>query len=220
MREDYSADSIEHLEDLDAIRRRPAMYVGDLDAPESIDVLLQESLCVSLDLILADQAAELYIELNDDRSATVRDNGPGLPLEALHNGQTATEIIFGSMAPGCRHLKQDSQNSNLCGPGMACVTALSKWLMVNNSRDGAIWQTRFIRGVQVGPAERVSFTDSTGLEIAFRPDPDFFRTNRLDFDRFCDWFNNSSFELSMQSTVTVHCARTQKQATLHPAPAS
>lgn len=220
MPDDYSADSIEHLEDLDGIRRRPAMYVGEIDTAESIDVLLQESLCVSLDLLLTDHASELQIELHPDRSATVRDNGPGLPLDTLDCGNTVTEIIFGSMTPGCRHHKHAESNAHLCGPGMACVTALSKWLTVNNQRDGFTWRTRFIRGVQVGPTERLSASDTTGLEISFRPDPEFFSNSRLNIDRFAAWFHDKSFGLPNESRVTIYCAHTDQRATLHPGASS
>lgn len=205
-KEPYTGSDIEHLSGLEAIRRRPAMYASDSTGRPAPNVLLEESLCIALDALLANNATEVNVRLDADGSATVEDNGPGLPLEPLDCGKTLQEYLFTETARGCWFHKSDPEYRELCAGGVVCVTALSKWLVVDNARDGYTWRTRFQESVAVGPVERLSATASSGLRISFLPDPQFFGELKLCADRLQCWWKHMPFQLPENARFTVQAA--------------
>lgn len=197
---------------VERVQKRPAMYACDLDDATG---LLREAMCVPLDNLLTDHATALDITLHSDGRVVVADNGPGWPLET-HRGRTVTEIIFTQLHAGCRLHKHDLENSKYCSDGIVCTNALSLWLTVDNRRDGFNWHTRFENGVVTGPAVNTGPVDSTGLTIAFHPDPSYFQDGLVSISKFVSWFRELDLSLGSDCRVTVHQPEVGESLVLFP----
>jgi topoisomerase-4 subunit B len=211
----YNDDEIEALTGIEAIRRRPDMFLGAPTGAATINILLQESLCISLDNLIIGAASILEIHLHSDGIAVIRDNGPGLPLKTLTCGQTLTEIMFTAIA-ACRQLKTSAKNSFLCGPGIVCTNALSSRLVVDNSLEGFNWQTQFIKGVAEGPVQNTGPVTSSGLQITLQPDPQFFGECRFCSDEFIKWYSQRDLDLPNDCSIRLHLHDSGVVHTLYP----
>ncbi|MDS0298887.1 DNA topoisomerase (ATP-hydrolyzing) subunit B [Halogeometricum sp. S1BR25-6] len=183
---EYGAGQIQVLEGLEAVRKRPAMYIGSTDS-RGLHHLVYEVVDNSIDEALAGHCDEISVAVNDDGSVSVSDNGRGIPVDTHEQyDRPAVEVIMTVLHAGGKFDNKSYQVSGgLHGVGVSVVNALSEWLEVEIKRDGALWRHRFERGEpQVDAFERVRDLDSdeeTGTTIRFKPDDEVFETLEFEF---------------------------------------
>ncbi len=211
----YDASSIQVLEGLSAVRRRPGMYIGSTDT-RGLHHLINEVVANSIDEVLAGACTEIWVTLHKDGTCTVRDNGRGIPVE-IHPKykRPALEIVMTVLHAGSKFDRAAYKVSGgLHGVGLHVVNALSEWFEVRVRRDGNEYFQRYERGAPVAPLEVIGKADGTGTEQRFKPDPEIFET--LIFDR--DVVERRLKELSfLNPAVTIYFAdeRDTTQVTFH-----
>ena len=179
----YDADSITVLEGLDAVRMRPAMYIGDTDV-RGLHHLIWEVVDNAVDEALAGYATTCSVVLRTDGSVAVRDDGRGIPV-SIHaiEGIPAVELVLTRLHAGGKFDHGAYKVSGgLHGVGVSCVNALSEWLEVNVHQQGKIHRMRFARGVKDSELEVVGQTQATGTEVIFKPDAKIFRTTEIEWE--------------------------------------
>jgi DNA gyrase subunit B len=211
----YDASSIQVLEGLSAVRKRPGMYIGSTDA-RGLHHLISEVVDNSIDEVLAGACTEIWVSLNEDGTCTVIDNGRGIPVE-LHPkyNKPALEIVMTILHAGSKFDRNTYKVSGgLHGVGVHVVNALSEWTEVRVRRNGQEHFQRYERGTPVAPVRVVGKAEGTGTEIKFKPDPEIFET--VAFDK--DWVQRRLKELSfLNPQVTIHFTdeRDGTKETLH-----
>ncbi len=179
----YGADSITVLEGLEAVRVRPAMYIGDTDV-RGLHHLIWEVVDNSIDEALAGYASHVDVAIRTDGSIRVTDDGRGIPVE-VHSteGISAVELVLTRIHAGGKFDKDSYKVSGgLHGVGVSCVNALSLWLEATIHRNGKMYSMRFHRGVPEKSLEIVGESDHTGTEIIFFPDSKIFSTTEFEYE--------------------------------------
>jgi DNA gyrase subunit B len=183
MTSNYTADGIQVLKGLEAVRKRPAMYIGGTGA-NGLHHLVYEVVDNSIDEALAGYCDHVQVFLRADGTATVADNGRGIPVD-LHAEQKrpAVEVVMTMLHAGGKFDKKSYKVSGgLHGVGVSVVNALSEWLEVEVHRDGCQWRQRYERGVPTTELQRVGESDRTGTAVSFLPDRQVFETIDFSFD--------------------------------------
>jgi len=194
----YDASSIQVLEGLEAVKRRPGMYIGST-GPRGLHHLVWEIVDNSIDEALAGHCSEVLVVVHPDNSVTVSDDGRGLPVGTMKKyKKSATEVILTTLHAGGKFDGQGYKVSGgLHGVGASVVNALSEWLEVEIRRDGHVWSQRYERGFPKGALSKVRKLkkgEGTGTTISFMPDPEVFtETVELSFDTLSRRFRESAF---------------------------
>jgi len=177
----YTASSITVLEGLDAVRKRPAMYIGSTGV-RGLHHLVWEVVDNSIDEALAGHCHAIEVEVHADGSLSVRDDGRGIPVDPHPlDGRPACEVALTVLHAGGKFDKGSYQVSGgLHGVGVSCVNALSTWLRLDVWRDGFHWQHGFARGAATQSLAKLEPTAQRGTRVHFQPDPEIF-TETVDF---------------------------------------
>ncbi|MBN1789916.1 MAG: DNA topoisomerase (ATP-hydrolyzing) subunit B [Bacteroidales bacterium] len=180
---DYSADSIQVLEGLEAVRKRPAMYIGDISV-KGLHHLVYEVVDNSIDEALVGYCTNIEVIINEDGSVTVRDDGRGIPVDIMEKEQrSALEVVLTVLHAGGKFNKESYKVSGgLHGVGVSCVNALSSHFTAMVYRDGKVYQQEFERGKPLYSVKETGLTTKTGTEITFKPDNEIFITTDYNFE--------------------------------------
>ena len=195
---EYGAGQIQVLEGLQAVRKRPAMYIGSTDS-RGLHHLVYEVVDNSIDEALAGHCSEINVRITDDGAVAVSDDGRGIPVDTHEEyDRPALEVIMTVLHAGGKFDNQSYKVSGgLHGVGVSVVNALSKWLRVTVKRDGAVWSHRFDHGQpEEDGFERVRDLrpeESTGTEITFWPDEEIFETTDFEFDTLASRLRELAF---------------------------
>lgn len=190
----YGASQIQVLEGLEAVRRRPGMYIGSTSA-RGLHHLVYEVVDNSIDEALAGFCDEITVIINEDNSITVIDNGRGIPVEVHPKmGRPAVEVVLTILHAGGKFGGEGYKVSGgLHGVGVSVVNALSESLQVEVKRDGQIHRQRYSRGVPLHDLEVVGNTDTTGTTITFKPDSEIFEELEFNFDTLAQRLKELSY---------------------------
>jgi len=194
----YDASSIQVLEGLEAVKRRPGMYIGST-GPRGLHHLVWEIVDNSIDEALAGYCSEILITVHQDNSVSVSDNGRGLPVGKMEKyGKSAAEVIMTTLHAGGKFDGSGYKVSGgLHGVGASVVNALSEWLELEVRREGHVWSQRYERGFpknDLTKDRKLKRGEGTGTTISFMPDPEVFtETMELSFDTLTRRFRESAF---------------------------
>ena len=181
--ETYDASQIQVLEGLEAVRKRPGMYIGSTSA-SGLHHLVYEIVDNAIDEALAGYCTEIQVIINEGNTITVIDNGRGIPVDIqAQTGKPALEVVYTVLHAGGKFGGGGYKVSGgLHGVGASVVNALSEWLQVDVHKDGQIYEMKFARGNITQPMTIVGRTDRTGTTVTFKPDPEMFDTLVYDYD--------------------------------------
>ncbi|ARJ51801.1 DNA topoisomerase IV subunit B [Staphylococcus lutrae] len=193
----YSDDAIQVLEGLEAVRKRPGMYIGSTDK-RGLHHLVYEVVDNSVDEVLNGYGNEINVTINEDESITVADNGRGMPTGTHRSGKPTVEVIFTVLHAGGKFGQGGYKTSGgLHGVGASVVNALSESLTVEIHRDGQIFEQQFAHGgVPQTKLAKKGKTTRTGTKVTFKPDPEIFKTaTSFNFDTLSERLQESAFLL-------------------------
>ncbi|ASZ61559.1 MULTISPECIES: DNA topoisomerase IV subunit B [Bacillus] len=193
---DYNEDAIQVLEGLEAVRKRPGMYIGSTDA-RGLHHLVYEIVDNSVDEVLAGHGDHIIVKIHKDNSISVQDRGRGMPTGMHKLGKPTPEVILTVLHAGGKFGQGGYKTSGgLHGVGASVVNALSEWLTVTIERDGFVYQQRFENGGKpVTSLEKIGKTKKTGTLTHFKPDPTMFSTITYNFETLSERLRESAFLL-------------------------
>lgn len=210
----YGAGQIQVLEGLEAVRKRPGMYIGSTSV-RGLHHLVYEVVDNSIDEALAGYCDKVDVIIHKDNSITVVDNGRGIPVDMHETGKPAVEVVLTVLHAGGKFGGEGYKVSGgLHGVGVSVVNALSTFLEVEVKRDGKIHSIRFERGNTVSPLKVIGTTDVTGTKVTFKPDPEIFEETVYNFDTLKQRLRELAF-LNKGINVTLTDERNNQKETFH-----
>ena len=213
--EEYDADSIVALKGLEAVRKRPGMYIGSTDS-RGLHHMVYEVVDNGIDEVMAGFATEVDVTINEDGSITVVDDGRGIPTGINHEeGKSALEMCLTDLHAGGKFNQNSYKVSGgLHGVGVSVVNALSERLIATVYREDKVWRQSYRIGVPDGPVEIIGDTDRHGTEITFWPDREMFETVEFDYTTLQNRFRNQAF-LNKEATINFEDKRTGRKERFH-----
>ena len=216
---EYGADQIQILEGLEAVRKRPGMYIGST-SERGLHHLVYEIVDNSVDEALAGFCKHIHVEINEDNTITVTDDGRGIPTGINQKaGIPAVEVVFTILHAGGKFGGGGYKVSGgLHGVGASVVNALSEWLEVQVRRDGQIWQQRYERGKTMYPLKPVGTYDDgiTGTKVTFKPDASIFETVIFNYNTLRTRLRETAFlTKALKITLTDHREGKEKEEVFH-----
>ncbi|MDC7997683.1 MULTISPECIES: DNA topoisomerase (ATP-hydrolyzing) subunit B [Gilvibacter] len=200
----YGADSIQALEGMEHVRKRPSMYIGDVGV-RGLHHLVYEVVDNSIDEALAGHCDTIGVWINEDNSITVQDNGRGIPVD-IHKkeGVSALEVVMTKIGAGGKFDKDSYKVSGgLHGVGVSCVNALSEHLKATVFREGKVWEQEYERGKTLYPVKSTGTTDQRGTTVTFKPDPIIFtQVLEYNYDTLASRLRELAF-LNKGITITI-----------------
>jgi DNA gyrase subunit B len=212
--DDYGADKIRVLEGLEAVRQRPAMYIGSTGAP-GLHHLVYEIVDNSIDEALAGYCDQINVTLHIDHSVTVIDNGRGIPVDQHTSGKSAAEVVLTVLHAGGKFDNESYKVSGgLHGVGVSVVNALSETLDLEIWRNGQVYKQSYERGTPAADLEVTGTTKKRGTKITFKPDEQIFETTEYSFDTLAQRLRELAF-LNGGVTITIDDERDGKSHKFH-----
>ena len=204
---EYNAAEIQVLEGLEAVRKRPGMYIGSTSA-SGLHHLVYEIVDNSIDEALAGFCTDITVTINEGNTITVTDNGRGIPVDIqAQTGRPALEVVFTVLHAGGKFGGGGYKVSGgLHGVGASVVNALSEWLTVQVHKDGKIYEMKFSRGSITQEMKIIGDTDHTGTTVTFKPDPEMFDTLDYDYETLHTRMREQAF-LNAGLRITITDAR-------------
>ena len=197
--QEYGAEQIQVLEGLEAVRKRPGMYIGSTSS-SGLHHLVYEIVDNAIDEALAGYCKHITVTINPGNSITVTDDGRGIPVDIQpQTGRPALEVVYTVLHAGG---KFGGGGYKVSGVGASVVNALSEWLRVRVHKNGSIYEMKFARGNITQEMRIVGKTDKTGTEVTFQPDPEMFDSLVYDYEVLHERMREEAF-LNAGLTITI-----------------